>query len=91
MLKKVYLVFALVCVLLLATAGVVFAGSDGPVAGCPPRFELHNLADHMDHEHHELPAGKVLDRNGDGYVCVKHVMNNGVMMHAHTDNKVPFN
>ena len=93
MAKKFFFSFVLLAVLLLSTAGLALAEGNEPLGGCPPHFELHNMADHMDHEHHDhhLPKGGVLDRNGDGYVCVKHIGQGGMMFHLHIDNNFPFN
>jgi hypothetical protein len=34
-------------------------------------------------------VGNDTDRNGDGWICARHVTPNG-SVHVHTDNNVPF-
>ena len=87
--KKTLLVFTLVTILVLLLAGTALAGNNGgPVGGCPDEFDLHSIADHNheEHEHHHI--GSDVDRNGDGYLCVKHV-GADESNHVHKDNNVP--
>lgn len=59
------------------------------VGSCPQGFELHDMSmphDHGDHPHQHVGNDK--DQNGDGYLCVKHVGQNGAI-HVHIDNNLP--
>jgi hypothetical protein len=82
------LVLALAAALVLTFGGTALAGHGAPRAGCPDGFELHHM--HMmgdaDHMHHHI--GNDADRNGDGFLCVKHVGKDG-NNHVHIDNNVP--
>lgn len=87
--KKTLLIFTLVTILALLLAGTALAGKNGgPAGGCPDNFDLHQVEDHDHeaHEHHHI--GSDVDRNGDGYLCVKHV-GAGENNHVHKDNNVP--
>lgn len=81
MLKK--LVFVLIMAVLLSqfATSVVFASGN-----CPPGFALKESMHHDDHHHHHV--GTSVDKNGDGYICVKHVTPSE-MIHVHTDNNLP--
>ncbi len=83
--------FVLLLVLVLALTAVSLAvASDGgdPIGGCPDDFHLHMMdhphGDHGEHKH----VGNDRDRNGDGYICGKHVSQDGGV-HVHTDNNIP--
>ena len=71
--------------LFLALTNVTSTWADPlPVGRCPDQFELHLAADHDDHHSHHH-AGTDTDRNGDGWICVKHVGADD-QIHVHTDN-----
>ena len=88
--KKTFLVLAIV--LLLAVSIISFAAAEPsqPQGDCPPgEWHLHmvsghNHTSHGDHHH----VGNDRDRNGDGWICGKHVGLNG-KVHVHTDNNIP--
>ena len=85
--KKWFLMFLVVVMLVLAVAPAVSAGGE-PVGGCPDSFELHMAMDHNhDHSGHKH-VGNDKDLNGDGWICGKHVGANG-SVHVHIDNNVP--
>ena len=76
---------------MLLSLGIVPAASTDPSElrkGCPnPSFELHHAADHdQGHEGEHRHIGSNTDRNGDGYICVKHISDD---KHLHIDNNVP--
>jgi hypothetical protein len=90
------LMVTLLLAMLLSLTGSIAAlaehgGGDAgePVAGCQNKFHLHMAHDHHhdggDHQH----VGNDTDRNGDGWICARHVTPNG-SVHVHTDNNVPF-
>ncbi len=88
--KKTLIV--MVIVLLLTVSIISFAAADPgqPQGSCPPGdWQLHMMSDH-DHsgqgDHHHV--GNDRDRNGDGWICGKHVGRNG-SIHVHTDNNIP--
>lgn len=85
MIKK--LMFALLLVVLLAQFAVptVFAANE-PQGSCRPGFEVEVAMDHDNHHHRHV--GSDADKNGDGYICVKHVTPSG-MIHVHVDNNLP--
>ena len=78
----------LMIVLLFAVFTPVSAEVGDPIAGCPRGYSLVH-ADHThegEHMHHHI--GTDVDRNGDGWICERHVgsaQNN----HVHFDNYVP--
>ena len=75
-------------VLMLATVSLA-AGSEAPVGGCPDDFHLHTVMDHdSDHQGQHQHVGSDKDLNGDGWICVKHVSEDG-SVHVHIDNNVP--
>jgi hypothetical protein len=78
--KKVILLVVVVSLLALVLAVAVSAG--GPNSNCPPVFELHEAMNHDD-EHEHKHAGTSADKNGDGWICVKHVTED---IHVHIDN-----
>ena len=77
------LVFVLIVVVLLAqfTTAPVFAANN-----CPPGFTLEPAMPHEDHHHQHV--GNSTDKNGDGYICVKHITPDEDI-HVHTDNHYP--
>lgn len=79
----------MILIALLSLPGATAVSADhGPALyGCPDDFPLHHVMD-RDHDHMEphRHVGSDVDRNGDGYLCVKH--NNGGA-HVHIDNHVP--
>ncbi len=80
--KRVIGGILLVSLLWLGGGQAALADHGQPVAGCAPGFELHHVHDgeHM-HDH----IGSDYDRNGDGYLCVKHPADKH---HLHVDNNV---
>ena len=87
--RKRLFVLLMVLVLALTAVSVVVAEDGQPVGGCPDSFNLHMAMGHGhgDHgQHHHV--GNDRDLNGDGYICGKHVSNNG-SVHVHIDNNVP--
>ena len=87
--KKILLVTIIVLLLSVAMIGVV-AADEGPQGGCPPNWQLHMVSDHNHDgqgDHHHI--GNDSDRNGDGYICGKHVGSGG-KNHVHIDNNIPF-
>lgn len=90
--KKLFFVLTMVMLLSLGLTPLALAGNDGP-RGCPNGgFEPHRIADHdqhhdgNDHMHRHIGLLKEIDKNGDGYICVKHLSGN---KHLHIDNNVP--
>jgi len=73
--------------LLSLSAASVASASDGPIGGCPSKFELHRAMDHDGDPSHKH-VGTDTDRNGDGWICIKHVSADG-NIHLHIDNNVP--
>ena len=87
--KKIVLIFILAAVLTLLVSGAALAAHQGePVGGCPEPFELHHIGDHEHDEHAHRHVGSDQDQNGDGYLCVTHVGQEGGI-HVHTDNSQP--
>ena len=91
--KKLFFVLTVVMLLSLGLPFVASAGNDGP-RGCPnEEFMLHEVSDHDQHHdgnnhmhrHIGLRVGEI-DKNGDGYICVKHLPDN---KHLHIDNNKP--
>lgn len=83
--KRLITFLLLGMVLSLGTQPVAFA-ADGQAGGCPGKFELHMAMDH-DGDHGHQHVGTDTDRNGDGWICVKHVSVDGTI-HVHIDNNV---
>lgn len=54
---------------------------------CPPGFMLHMAHEHDEHHAGHLHAGTDADRNGDGFICVKHATPSQ-NVHVHIDNNV---
>jgi hypothetical protein len=85
--KKLLIVLMLVLLLSITVVFVALAHEGEPINGCPnPSFELHHIEDH-EHEGEHRHIGSDTDRNGDGYICVKHISPD---KHLHIDNNVPF-
>jgi hypothetical protein len=79
---------ALLLVLVLAAPALATHG-EPPKGSCPEGFELHDMSvphEHGDHPHKHVGNDK--DQNQDGYLCVKHVGQNGAI-HIHVDNDLP--
>jgi len=76
---------------LLAGSALVFAPAAVSAGNCPDGFHLHAVGD-GDHEHSEHKHVGVsmddVDRNGNGYICVKHISPDGTI-HVHMDDIVP--
>mgnify|MGYP003471058414 CR=1 FL=1 len=88
MIKRQVLILLIVILLTLSTISFVSASGD-PVGGCPGSFELHMAMEHsQDHGDQHKHVGNDRDLNGDGWICGKHVGNNG-SVHVHIDNNVP--
>ena len=81
------LVFALMFVALVAQLAVptVLAASE-PAGSCPPAFTLEETMPHE--EHHHQHVGTSADKNGDGFICMKHVTPDE-RIHVHVDNNLP--
>lgn len=73
---------------LLALSPLVVTPSAVSAAGCPTAFDLQPVGEHTDHHdehrHVGLSIDKV-DRNGNGWICVKHVTPEGDV-HVHIDD-----
>jgi hypothetical protein len=69
--------------LTLAVLASVSASAE-PVGACPDGFALHAVMEHEEHGHHHV--GSAVDRNGDGWICAKHVSAGG-HIHVHIDNQ----
>lgn len=70
----------------LVGLAIALAQPEPPERACPDAFHLHEAAGHHghgDHPHHHV--GTDIDRNGDGWICVKHVSRDG-SVHVHIDN-----
>jgi len=78
---------ALISLMLALTGTASVSASPEPLGGCPDHFELHPVMPHDDHHGHQH-VGSDTDRNGDGWLCVKHVAADG-HIHVHIDNNVP--
>jgi hypothetical protein len=81
----------LALLLMTAVTGFALAEDGGPIGGCPDGFELHLMGEHPHHgdgDHPHQHVGNDKDQNGDGWLCVKHVGQNGAI-HVHIDNSVP--
>ena len=87
--RKIGFVMFLVLLLTLSLVPLVAAEGSEPVGGCPPNWHLHEPmhdgSAHPDHRH----VGTESDRNGDGWICGKHVGVDG-SIHVHTDNNIRF-
>ncbi len=85
--KPIVTLFLIVLLSLIIAVPALADHGVSPVGGCPDDFHLHHVMDH-DHDQDEphRHVGFDVDRNGDGYLCVKH---NDGGAHVHTDNNVP--
>jgi hypothetical protein len=82
------LVWIAVIVLILAVPTATSTqASTHPIGDCPDQFALHPAPDHDDHHGHQH-VGTATDRNGDGWICAKHISADG-HIHVHTDNNRP--
>ena len=76
---------------LLALASLALAAPPVAAGSCPDGFHLHAVADgdHEpgEHRHAGVPEA-LLDRNGNGFICVKHVTPSGDI-HVHIDDVLP--
>lgn len=74
--------------LLASVVIVVIAPLPATAEGCPAGFHLHEIGDadheHNAHEHVGLSLER-LDRNQNGWICVKHVSATGDI-HVHIDD-----
>lgn len=85
--KRLFTGLTLVMLLSLGIAPAASAEYSAQVAGCPKPFHLHHLEDDdAGHEGSHRHIGSNTDRNGDGYICVKHISPD---KHLHIDNNVP--
>ncbi len=83
--KKLFVVLMLATLVSLNTGAAALADHGEPIGGCPKPFgEPHHA--HPHDLHHERHIGTDTDRNGDGYICVKHISPD---KHLHIDNNVP--
>lgn len=81
------LVFALMLVMLVAQFAVpTVLASDESAGSCPPGFMLEEVMPH--NEHHHQHVGTSADKNGDGFICMKHVTPDE-RIHVHVDNNLP--
>lgn len=64
--------------------------SSHPESSCPDGFSPHPAGHHSGQNHHgdHKHVGTDIDRNGDGWICAKHVGVEG-SIHVHTDNNRP--
>lgn len=90
--KKILIVSVLVLLMSISIISLAVADHGDPVNDCPSsKWTLHHaghLGDHAhngDHKH----VGNDSDRNGDGWICGKHVGNEDDV-HVHIDNNVKF-
>ena len=75
---------------LLVSVAVLLAPTSASAASCPDGFHAHVVGDgdheHGEHRHVGLSVDDV-DRNGNGFICVKHIDEGGV--HVHIDDGAP--
>jgi hypothetical protein len=76
---------------LLVGAALVLASTSASAASCPNGYHPHTVGD-GDHEHGEHQHVGVsmddVDRNENGYICVKHIGPSGAI-HVHIDDSIP--
>ncbi|HEX6385656.1 MAG TPA: hypothetical protein VF177_13380 [Anaerolineae bacterium] len=87
--RRIFAVVLLTLLLTLAVVSLAVAGGGQPQGGCPDGFTLHMVMDHTHPDggkHHH--AGTDNDRNGDGWICGKHV-STSENVHVHIDNNTP--
>ena len=81
------LLFAILLVILLSQFAVVNVLAAGePIGSCAPGFTLMMAMDHDLHHHQHV--GTDADRNGDGWICMKHLTPTE-KIHLHIDNNLP--
>jgi hypothetical protein len=80
---RILLVTVLVSLFLALT--VFTAGAQA--GDCQPDFMLHMAHEHDEHHAGHMHVGTDADRNGDGYICVKHVTP-FEKIHVHIDNNL---
>jgi len=81
------LLFAILLVILLSQFAVVNVLAAGePIGSCAPGFTLMMAMDHDVHHHQHV--GIDTDRNGDGWICMKHLTPTE-KIHLHIDNNLP--
>jgi hypothetical protein len=80
------LVFALLLAMLVAQFAAPTVLADEPTGSCPPGFMLEEVMPH--NEHHHQHVGTSTDKNGDGFICMKHVTPDE-RIHVHIDNNLP--
>lgn len=85
MFKKLFFALMLVTLLLQFAVPVAFA-ADASAGNCAPGFTLEMAMDHDVHHHQHV--GTDTDRNGDDWICMKHVTP-GEKIHVHVDNNLP--
>ena len=79
------LIWTALLVLFLTVTSVASTLASTPLkGGCPDGFALHAAHDHDEHHGHQH-VGTDTDRNGDGWICAKHVSDEGDI-HVHIDN-----
>ena len=89
--KKTTFSLLLIVLLTLVIPTTAFAEGNAPVGDCPASFNLHMVMDHANHvDHMHKHVGNDSDKNGDGFICGKHVGKNG-NVHVHIDNNLPLN
>ena len=88
LMKRLMLILALTVLLALAIAPAALAQMEQePVGSCPRGFELHHHHDMVgDEDHMHNHVGTSTDRNGDGWLCIRHATDEN---HVHTDNNLP--
>jgi hypothetical protein len=73
---------------LFALGPLALVAAGEPVARCPKAFHLHTIDEdghgHAEHRHVGLSM-EAVDRNGNGWICVKHVTPAGGI-HVHSDD-----
>lgn len=86
---KKKLVLTLMLVMLISQFVVTSAvAADGPVGSCSPAFTLEEAVPHDHHHHPHQHVGTSTDKNGDGFICIKHVTSEE-KIHVHVDNDLP--
>jgi hypothetical protein len=84
-----FLIVLLMASVFVSTASAGEEIPPGAVGGCPDSFHLHMTMDHDDQHHADHLHVGTGDLNGDGWICVKHVVTKGVEIHIHKDNNLP--
>lgn len=85
MYKKLVLVLMLVMLISLFPVPAALATGE-PTGSCPPGFTLEEVMPHEHHPHQHV--GTSTDKNGDGFICMKHVTPDE-SIHVHMDNNLP--